>query len=169
MLKHLVTQWGAGPRPTVPGILWIGVLLGGMAWLGNRHGGVFLVPPFAATMSILLYLPAVSIAQPYAVVVGSTLGATIGTVIALVLGGGPDVALGAALVALAALPLLRAYHPPGVALAMYPALLHPGFWFPVQVVLPFSLAAVISAAIMSRTVAHWPRYPAPLTPGCRDA
>jgi hypothetical protein len=47
------------------------------------------------------------------------------------------------------LPLLRAYHPPGVALAMYPPLLHPGVWFAVQVVLPFALVAVISTALMS--------------------
>ncbi|HEY4114391.1 MAG TPA: hypothetical protein VGM17_10065, partial [Rhizomicrobium sp.] len=68
----------------------------------------------------------------------------------------------AALTALIVLPLVRAYHPPGVALAMYPALLHPGLWFAVQVVLPFTLAAVISAAVMSRLLHSWPRYPAPL-------
>jgi CBS domain-containing membrane protein len=45
---------------------------------------------------------------------------------------------------------------------MYPALLHPGLWFAVQVVLPFTLAAVISAAVMSRLLRSWPRYPAAL-------
>jgi hypothetical protein len=68
----------------------------------------------------------------------------------------------AALAALIVLPLLRAYHPPGAALAMCPALLHPGLWFAVQVVLPFTLVAVISAALMSRLLRNWPQYPASL-------
>jgi CBS-domain-containing membrane protein len=94
------------------------------------------VPPFAATMTILLYLPDVSLAQPFAVVFGSALGAAIGTALSLFLGFGPGIATVAALIALIVLPLLRAYHPPGVALAMYPPLSHPGVWFAVQVALP---------------------------------
>jgi CBS-domain-containing membrane protein len=83
-------------------------------------------------------------------------------VLSLFLGFGPAIAMVAALTAFVALPLLRAYHPPGVTLAMYPALLHPGVWFAVQVVLPFTLVAVISAALMSRLLRNWPQYPAPL-------
>jgi CBS domain-containing membrane protein len=133
------------------------VLLGALAWLDFRRGGIFLVPPFAATMTILLYLPDVWIAQPFAIVFGSILGAAIGTVLSLFLGFGPGVAMMAVLTALITLPLLRAYHPPGVALAMYPPLLHPGLWFAIQVVLPFTLVAVISAARMSRLVHSWPQ------------
>ena len=140
------------------------VLLGTLVWLDRRHDGIFLVPPFAATMTILLYLPNVPIAQPFAVVCGSVLGATIGTVLTLLLGFGPGIAMLAALTALITLPLLRAYHPPGVALAMYPPLLHPGLWFAAQVVLPLTLIAVISAALMSRLVRGWPPYPVPLRP-----
>jgi hypothetical protein len=33
------------------------VLLGALAWLDLRRGGIFLALPFAATMTILLYLP----------------------------------------------------------------------------------------------------------------
>jgi len=58
--------------------------------------------------------------------------------------------------------VLRAYHPPGVALAMFSPLLHPGWWFAVQVVLPFTLVAVASAALMSRLRRGQTRYPAPL-------
>jgi CBS-domain-containing membrane protein len=162
MLGRIITRWGTSHRPAVLGCLWMAVLLGGLAWLDLRRGGIFLVPPFAATMTILLYLSDVSIAQPFAIVFGSTLGAAIGTVLGWFLGFGPGVAVLAALTALIALPLLRAYHPPGVALAMYPPLLHPGLWFAVQVVLPFTLVAVISAALMSRLLRSWPRYPAPL-------
>ena len=162
MPSRILTHWGTLYRPTAPGCLWMAVLLGALTWLNLGGDGIFLVPPFAATMTILLYLPSVSIAQPFSVVVGSVLGASIGTVLSMFLGCGPGVAMAAALTALIALPLLRVFHPPGIALAMYPALLHPGPWFAVKVVLPFTLAAVISAAVMSRWLSSWPRYPAPL-------
>ena len=41
--------------------------------------------------------------------------------------------------------LIHAYHPPAVALASIPVLLHPGRWFPLVVVLSFTAAAVGSA------------------------
>jgi len=69
----------------------------------------------------------------------------------------------AALTAVIMLPLLRVFHPPGIALAMCPALLHSGAWFPVDVVLPFTLATVISSALLSCLLSSWPRYPAPLS------
>ena len=68
----------------------------------------------------------------------------------------------AAVAAFGVTNLIRAYHPPGVALAMYPVLLHPGHWFPLSVVLPFTLVAVGSAALVSRLVREWPVYPKPL-------
>lgn len=154
-----VRCWGTEHRPTIPCAIWMALLLGGLVWLDHRHGGIFLVPPFAATMTILLYLPEVSIAQPFSVVFGSTIGAVIGTILSMLLGFGPGPAMAAALVTLIILPLLRAYHPPGVALAMYPSLLHPGLWFALQVVLPFTLVAVISTALMSRLLRGWPPYP----------
>ena len=121
---------------------------------------MFLVPPFAATLTILLYLPNAAVAQPAAVIGGSVLGAAIGTMLSLLLGIGAVTAMTAVLTAMIALPLLRIYHPPGIALAMYPALLHPGPWFALQVVLPFTLAVVISFAALSRSMDSWPRYPA---------
>ena len=119
-----------------------------MLWLAGLHDGVFLVPPFAATASILLYLPDVPIARPLPVVIGSTCGAAIGTAFTWILGFGPVSALIAAVIAAVVLPLSRLYHPPGVALALYPALLHPGAWFAPRVVLPVTLAAVASAALV---------------------
>lgn len=44
----------------------------------------------------------------------------------------------------------------------YPLLFHPGNWFPLVVVLPFTVIAVCSAAILSRLVHEWPAYPKPL-------
>jgi CBS-domain-containing membrane protein len=123
-------------------------------------GGLFLIPPFAATLTILVYQPNVPIAQPIAVACGSLFGAAIGTVLSVLLGFGPGIALLAAFIAMIILPLLRVFHPPGVALAMCPALLHSGAWFAILVVLPFTLAAVISRAVLGRVVSNWSRYPA---------
>lgn len=162
MLRRIIARWGTQQRPALAGAVWMAALLGVVVWLDDQHHGLFLVPPFAATMTILLYLPDVPIAQPFAIVCGSTCGAAIGTVLTALFGFGPGIAMLAALAALVVLPLLRAYHPPGVALAMYPALLHPGMWFAVRVVLPFTLAAVLSAALVSRVLPGRPRYPAPL-------
>lgn len=46
--------------------------------------------------------------------------------------------------------------------AMVPLLVHPGKWFPLVVVLPFTVIAVCSAAVLSRLVERWPSYPNPL-------
>ena len=158
----MLRSWCTLHRPHMLGCLWMAVLLGFLTWLDFRDGGIFLIPPFAATLTILVYQPNVSIAQPIAVVCGSFLGAAIGTVLSALLGFGPGVALLAALTAMIMLPLLRIFHPPGVALAMCTALLHSGAWCAILVVLPFTLAAVISCAVLSRLVSSWPRYPAPL-------
>jgi CBS-domain-containing membrane protein len=159
LFVRLVARWGTTQWPSVLTSLWMAVLLGGLVWLDRAGNGIFLVPPFAATLAILAYLSEVQIAQPLAVVCGSVAGTVIGTLFAMVLGLGPGVAMLAALSAGIILPVLRIFHPPGVALAMYPALLHPGLWFAVRVVLPFMLVAVISAAVMSRMLPSFPRYP----------
>ncbi len=119
---------------------------------------VYLVPPFAATLSILLYLPQQAVAQPLPVVAGSTLGAASGTLLALAVHGPMAAALIAGLL-LWGLPRLGIYHPPAIALSMYPLLLHPGHWFPVIVVLPFTLVAVFSHSLLSSAVPSWIRYP----------
>ncbi|MBW4092902.1 MAG: HPP family protein [Proteobacteria bacterium] len=159
---RIVAAWGTTRRPARVGVVWMAALLGLLVWLAGRHDGVVLVPPFVATMTILCCLPEVAIAQPFAVVAGSTLGAAIGTLVVWVLGCGAGPAMVAALTALIVLPRAHAYHPPGVALALYPALVHPGPWFAVAVVLPFVLTAVGSAAVLSRLLRGWPRYPVPL-------
>ena len=163
MLSRILTSWGAWHRPAALGCLWMAVLLGALTCLDLRDGGIVLIPPFAATLTILVYQPNVAIAQPVAVVCGSVLGTTIGTLLSLLLGFGPGVAMLAALTAVIMLPLLRVFHPPAIALAMCPALFHCGAWFPVDVVLPFTLAAVLSSALLSRLLTSWPRYPAPLS------
>lgn len=154
----LITQWGThGPTP-LAGYLWMAAALAVLVSLDVDHLGLFLVPPFAATLTIILLLPDVGVAQPYAVIVGSTVGAGVGTIVNF-FGQGPLYAGIAGFLALAVLIRIHAFHPPGVALALYPVLLHPGVWFPLQVVLPFGLLAVGSAALCSRFLPGWPAYP----------
>lgn len=137
-------------------------MFGVLAALEANKIGFYLVPPFGATLSILLLLPDAAIAQPYAVIVGSVVGASAGTVVSL-FARGLVMAVLALVIAFAVINALHAFHPPGVALAIYPLLLHPGNWFPVVVVLPFTATAIGSAVLLSRFVKGWPKYPKPLT------
>lgn len=105
------------------GHLWVLGMFGVLAFLEANKVGLFLVPPFGATLSILLLLPDAAIAQPYALIVGSVAGAAVGTLISL-FAHGLAMAVLAAIVAFGVMILIRAYHPPGIALALYPLLLH---------------------------------------------
>jgi CBS-domain-containing membrane protein len=122
-------------------------LLGALAWLDGSRRATFLVPPFGAMLAILLYLPNGRISQPPAVVCGSVLGAAIGTALTALLGANAGTAVGAAVAAMLILCALDVFHPPGVALAMYPPLLRPGWLFSLEVVLPFTLVAIASAPL----------------------
>jgi len=133
-------------------------MFGVLAVLQADRIGVFLVPPFGATMTILMLLPDAAVAQPYAVIAGSVCGAAVGTGISL-FGSGVGMAVLAMIAAFFVITLIHAYHPPGVALASIPVLFHPSHWFPLLVVLPFTVVAVGSAAAMSRWLRGWPTYP----------
>ena len=162
-----LSRWRSERCASIANAVWFAALLGMMAGLdylsGDTflHGFIWLVPPFAATLSILLLLPQSPIAQPIPVIFGSSLGAGIGSLAAIAVHG-PAFSVASAAVTLLILSRLRVYHPPGVALAMYPLLLRPGHLFPMVVVLPFTIVAVTSSALLSRRFASWPRYPIPL-------
>jgi len=89
---------------------------------------------------------------------GLGLRGRVGTGIGL-FGSGIGMAALAMIAAFAVISLIHAYHPPGVALASIPVLLHPGHWFPLLVVLPFTALAVGSTAAMSKWLRAWPEYP----------
>ncbi len=167
LIKRALVHWRSDSRISMAAMIWFLAMLGFLAAMDFLAGGshlhrtIWLVPPFAATLSILILLPSASIAQPIAVVAGSTLGAFLGSASALVVHG-PWFAVVVAAMTLLILSILRIYHPPGVALSMYPLLLHAGTIFPLGVVFPFTVVAVCSAAILSRFVKSWPRYPRPL-------
>jgi CBS-domain-containing membrane protein len=158
---RIVRSWGTKSQLNITEYLWILSMFGLLACLEDNRIGLYLIPPFGATLTILLDLPEAPVAQPYALVVGSVVGASVGTLLSL-FSRGSLMAILAAVAAFGVINLIHAYHPPGVALAMYPLLLHPGHSFPLSVVLPFTVIAAGSAALMSRLVDEWPAYPKPL-------
>ena len=158
---QIVRSWGTKSRLNIAEYLWILSMFGVLAGLENNRIGLYLIPPFGATLTILIDLPQAPVAQPYALVAGSVVGASVGTLLSL-FSRGSFMAILAAVLAFGIINLIHAYHPPGVALAMYPLLLHPGHWFPLSVVLPFTVLAAGSAALLSKLVRKWPVYPKPL-------
>jgi len=57
----------------------VAAMFGVLAALQANRIGVFLVPLFAATLTILMLLPETPVAQPYALIVGPVCGAAVGT------------------------------------------------------------------------------------------
>src|ERR1700751_5237670 len=154
LCSNVVRCWGTRPALRLSGYLWVAAMFGVLAVLEANRIGIFLVPPFGATLTILMLLPEAPVAQPYALIAGSVSAAAVGTVFGL-LGSSLVMAVLAMIGAFAVISLIHAYHPPGVALASIPVLLHTGHWFPLTVVLPFTAAAVVSAAAMSKWLRGW--------------
>ena len=161
---RVVRSWGTKSRLNIAEYFWIISMFGLLACLEDIRIGLFLIPPFGATLTVLLVLPEAPVAQPYALIAGSVVGASVGTLLSL-FSHGSLMAIVAAVLAFGVINLIHAYHPPGVALAMFPLLLHTGHWFPLVVVLPFTMIAAGSAALLSRLVGEWPTYPKPLRNG----
>ncbi len=89
---------------------------------GSRQLGLYLIAPFGATAVLLFAVPNSPLAQPWSAIVGNTVAATVGVAVCLVL---DDPVLRVALtvgLAIAAMGLARAMHPPGGAIAMTAAL-----------------------------------------------
>ena len=160
----VVRSWGTRPTFRLSGYLWVAGMFCVLAVLQADRIGLFLVPPFGATLTILVLLPDASVAQPYALIGGSVVGAAVGTAFGF-FGHGLGMAVLSMIAASVVISLIHAYHPPAVALAMIPVLLRPGPWFSLSVVLPFTAVAVLSAAAMSKWNASWPPYPKPLRDG----
>ena len=157
---RIVRSWGTESRLNIAEYFSILSMFGLLACLDDRIG-LYLIPPLGATLTILLGLREAQVAQPYALIAGSVVGASVGTLLSL-FSHGSVMAILAAVATFGIINLIHAFHPPGVALAMYPLLLHPGHWFPLTVVLPFTVVATGSAALLSRLVGERPAYPKPL-------
>ncbi len=163
-LSTIIQCWGTRPSYRLSGYVWLIAMFSLLAALESNKIGMFLIPPFGATLTILMLAPGAAIAQPYALIVGSVIGAAVGTGISF-FGRGLGMAVLAMIGALVIMSLAHAYHPPGVALAMIPVLLDSGRWFPLAVVFPFTAVAVGSAAALSKWRRGWPKYPKPLQEG----
>jgi hypothetical protein len=90
--SNVVRCWGTRPTLRLSGYLWVAARFGVLALLEANRIGVFLVPPFGATLTILMLLPDAPVAQPYALIVGSVCGAAVGTGISF-LGSGLGMAV----------------------------------------------------------------------------
>lgn len=164
LYSTVVRSWGTRSTFRLSGYLWVAGMFCILAVLQADRIGLFLVPPFGATLTILVLLPNASVAQPYALIGGSVVGAAVGTASGF-FGHGLGMAVLSMIAASVVISLIHAYHPPAVALAMIPVLLKPGPWFSLSVVLPFTTVAVLSAAAMSKWSTSWPPYPKPLGDG----
>ena len=83
VFSRIVQSWGTKATFNLAGCLWMAGMFGVLAALEANRIGLYLVPPFGATLSILYLVPDAEIAQPYALIVGSVAGASIGTLMSL--------------------------------------------------------------------------------------
>src|ERR1700757_722106 len=81
--RQIVCNWGSTCRLKLAEYVWILAMFGILAVLEGDRIGLYLIPPFAATLTILLMLPDAAVAQPYAIVAGSLVGASVGTLVSL--------------------------------------------------------------------------------------
>lgn len=134
----------------------IGIAVTGLvvSLLGVRAGGQYLLAPMGAAAVLLFAVPESPLARAYNVIVGNAASAAVGV---LTVRWVSDPVLAAALacaLAIAAMSLLGALHPPGGAVAMTaviggPMIAATGFWF-VGVVVVNSIALLGAAAIWRR-------------------
>ncbi|MBL4926546.1 HPP family protein [Fuscibacter oryzae] len=124
--------------------------------------GLYLVAPFGASSVLLFAVPNSPLAQPWSAFVGNTVAALIGVAVCLLV---PDPLLRIALavgLAIVAMILCRAVHPPAGAVAMTAAMspdaiAHLGFWFALAPVALGTAALILIAMIYARLTGR--RYP----------
>lgn len=124
--------------------------------------GLYLVAPFGASSVLLFAVPNSPLAQPWSAFVGNTVAALIGVSVCLLV---PDPSLRIALavsLAIIAMILCRAVHPPAGAVAMTAAMSpdaigHLGFWFALAPIAAGTAALIVIAVIYARLTGR--RYP----------
>ena len=143
-------------RASVGALVALGLL--GFLLLSSRFDlafGLYLVAPFGASSVMMFAVPNSPLAQPWSAVVGNTLGALIGVAMCLTVA---DPALRGALavgLAIFAMTVARAVHPPGGAIALTAAL-HPeevlplGFWFALTPIASGTVSLVVLAMVYAR-------------------
>ena len=128
----------------------------------HLHLGLYLIAPFGATTVLVFAAPSSPLAQPWPTVVGSALSAAIGVAVTLLIGQ-PTIRVAVAVgLAVSAMILCRAVHPPAGAVAMSAALapetIHAlGFWFVLAPVTVGACVLVVLATAYGRaTGRHYP-------------
>jgi CBS domain-containing membrane protein len=142
--------------------------LGGSLVVGFDPSLPALIAPMGASAVLLFAVPSSPLAQPWSILGGNILSATVGVTVAALV---PDPALASGLaigIAIAAMMALRCLHPPSGAIALTAVLGGPsihamGYGFVLWPVLGNSLALLILAIIFNNLAGR--RYPhAPATP-----
>ncbi|MYR08692.1 CBS domain-containing protein [Gordonia sp. SID5947] len=143
----------------------VGLAVLGMVLVSSEvdlQSGLYLIAPFGATAVLIFAAPSSPLAQPWPAVVGNTLSALIGVAVTMLVPIAlPRVALAVGL-AVAAMILARAVHPPAGAVAMTAALspdaIHAlGFRFAVTPVAVGTAVLVLVAMVYARaTGRHYP-------------
>lgn len=147
-------------------ILW--ALSGGTTPVETR---LLLIAPFGATAFLIFVVPNSPLAQPWSAVIGNTVSALVAlAVLQIGLPVVPAAAL-AVLLAVAAMALTRALHPPGGAVAIATVLAAPNLSFALQPVFAGTAALVVFGMVWNRaTGRHYPfRLPNPAPTAAANA
>lgn len=142
----------------------VGVLLTALislAWAGES-GLVWLVAPVGASAVLVFALPSSPLAQPWAVVGGTSLSALVGAVCAMLIADPSLAGAVAVAVAIALMFLLRCLHPPGGAAALLAALGGVSVSFVLFPVLVNTVLLVIAGMVYNSVTGR--RYPHPQSP-----
>jgi CBS domain-containing membrane protein len=174
--RTLLLRWLQGFVPAPVTLKWterlrggLGALIGiavtgGLAHLliGNSAAIPFLIAPMGASAVLLFAVPASPLAQPWSIIGGNLVSATVGVTCALLIPDPVDAAALAAGLAVCAMFACRCVHPPSGAVALTAVLGGPpihalGYGFVLAPVLIQSFALLSCAIVFHALTGH--RYP----------
>jgi CBS domain-containing membrane protein len=174
--RHALLRWLHGFLPAPVTLRWtervragvgalIGIALtGGIAHLliGDSSAIPFLIAPMGASAVLLFAVPASPLAQPWSIIGGNMVSATVGVTCAMLVHDPIDAAALAACLAICAMFALRCVHPPSGAVALTAVLGGPsvhalGYGFVLAPVAIQSAALLSSAIVFHALTGH--RYP----------
>ncbi|WP_336080031.1 HPP family protein [Thalassospira sp. CH_XMU1448-2] len=142
-------------RAGIGALIGLGVAGFLLSFFDLHDAGLYLIAPFGATSVLLFAVPNSPLAQPWSAIVGNSVSALAGIAVCMVVDDAVlCVALAVAL-AISAMILVRAVHPPGGAVAMVAALgpdiaSELGFQFALTPVAAITTALVVIAMIYAR-------------------
>ncbi|SAL68301.1 HPP family protein [Caballeronia arvi] len=176
MSRHALLRWLHGFLPAPVTLRWterlraglgalIGIALtGGIAHLviGDASAIPYLIAPMGASAVLLFAVPASPLAQPWSIIGGNIVSATVGVTCAMLVHDPVDAAALAACLAICAMFALRCVHPPSGAVALTAVLGGPsvhalGYGFVLAPVAIQSAALLSSAIVFHALTGH--RYP----------